>query len=208
MIFRLNFVHPHLKLIRPYLSSAILGIASQYPDLKSIAVKVVTSIFPTSVELVDVKLLERLLRHVKPDEPIAEIIVKQTAWYLAHYNRDRYNQYEFSDRAMMLEWLHQMPENVYRRFKSDLFEVGKQVAERDSWESCFFASLFAQHSDHDLEGAILNIAANSLMGEKRYQEFRKKLKELQLIAAINVELVNGNLSSAQQLLSEITELES
>jgi hypothetical protein len=81
------------------------------------------------------------------------------------------------------------------------------ITQGDAFESCFFAGLFARRGDYAEEENVLAVAADSLSGEKRYHRFRKELLDLRAVAAANAQLNNGNISTAQQLLSQITEPE-
>lgn len=185
----------------------IMQIASHHPDLKNVAIKHVLSVLPTNEWLVDEKLMESLTRYVRPDESVAALVAKKVIWSLATYTRDRYNQYSFSARATMFEWLHQIPHVTYMRLKPVLLGAAKQVAAKDAWESCLFASLFAKHADYAGEEAILKTAADSLNGERRYEKFQKRLHNLQIVAAANARLQEQDPLTAKQLLSQVVELE-
>lgn len=186
------------------LCQAIVQVAAYYPDLKSLVAKSVTRILPTNEQLVDEKLAESLTRYIQPDEPTAGVVARHIVWCLGHYYRDRYQDSRFSERVRMFEWLYQIPQAIYVRVKPALIEAAKQIAARDAFESCFLAGLFAQRGDYSEEENVLTDAADSLSGEKRYHSLRKKLLDLRAVAAANAQLENGNISTAQQLLLQIT----
>ena len=107
----------------------------------------------------------------------------------------------------MFEWLHEVPQAVYESIQSELFEFAKQLAKKDAWEACYFATLFAKHDDFSAEQEVLTLAASSLNQEKKYSKLKTELELLGAIASSNSYLQNGDLEKAYSLLSEIRESE-
>ncbi len=169
----------------------ILAISRRDERLKVLALRMIESIFPTDEELVDSNIAGKLIRVYKPTEPIAHLVAKNIAIYLGRHERDRYNYYGHSPRSDMFEWLHQLPEETYQRVKENLFVSAKELAKRDAWEACHFASLFAHFREFRYERSVLETAENSLPEEPRYESFRKKLQELAMVSTRNAALLEG-----------------
>ncbi len=189
------------------IAEAIMNAARRFAHLKDIALQHIAAVLPTNEALVDQGIVEDMIRCVDPNESTAIIVARKIGWCLANYDRDRYNSYEHSKRAKMFEWLHKVPRTIYESIQSDLFESAKQLARKDAWEACYFASLFAKHDDYSAEKEILRLATSSLKQEKGYSEFQAELEELEIMAATNSYLQNGNLKEAYSSLSEIRESE-
>ncbi len=194
---------------KPYdlddLCPVILQIASHHPDLKDVAIEHVLGVLPTNEQLVDEKLMESLVRYVKPDESMAVLVAQKIIWSLVNYTP--YHQHSFRKRAKMFEWLHQIPYTTYAHLKPVLLDAAQQVAAKYAWESYLFSSLFAKYGDYVEEETILKAAADSLDGEKRDEKFQRKLRNLQAVAAANACLQDQNLLVARQLLSQVVRLE-
>jgi hypothetical protein len=191
---------------KPYdlddIARAIINIARRFTDLKDIALQHITAVLPTNEEIVDLNIVEYLIGFIDPKEPNAVILASQIGWCLAKYERDRYNSYESSKRFQMFKWLHYLPKNTYKSIQPDLFESAKQLAVKDAWEACYFASIFTINNDYSAEKEILMICEKSLESEKRYSDFQSELQLLALIANINSCLKDGNLNKANSLLAE------
>lgn len=196
---------------KPYdlddIAEAIMNTARRFAHLKNIAIQHIAAVLPTNEVLVDEGILQDMIRCVDPNEPTAVIVARQIGLCLANYDRDRYNSYECSRRAKMFEWLHEVPQAVYESIQSELFEFAKQLAKKDAWEACYFASLFAKHDDFSAEQEVLTLAASSLNQEKKYSKLKTELELLGAIASSNSYLQNGDLEKAYSLLSEIRESE-
>jgi hypothetical protein len=194
---------------KPYdledLCDAALRMASPYDEIKRNAVLLVCYFFPTNERIADERILEHLIHSVKPDESIAEIIVKKIVWFLKKYPRDRYNYYGYSSRSRFLKWLSQLPHSAYVKLRGDMRDAALELAKKDAWESCQFASFFVRKNDFDIEREIIEVATGSLSGEKRYEKFQHELRAIHLIAESNAEKVRGNLSRATELASQIIE---
>lgn len=191
---------------KPYdlddIARAIINIARRFTELKDIAFQHLALVLPTKEEIVDLNIVEYLIGFIDPKEPNAVILASQIGWCLANYERDRYNTYKFSKRSQMFEWLYNLPKNTYKSIQSDLFESAKQLAVKDAWEACYFASIFAMNNDYFAEKEILMICGKSLESEKRYSDFQSELQQLALIANINSCLKDGDLNRANSLLAE------
>lgn len=184
--------HLHAKYQLDDICRGILLISRRYEGLKPVALRLVESIFPTDESLVDGKIAEALIGFCEPDDKNAALVAKNIGAHLAHHNRDRYNNYRYSKRFRMFEWLHQLPEETYQRVTDDLLASARRMAKRDAWESCYFASLFSHFQAFKQEQAVLETAANSLPEEPRYKTLRANLHQLAMIAAGNAALQKGD----------------
>lgn len=177
--------------------AGITAISRRNQQLKATAIRMIESIFPTGEKLVDSKIVEDLMRLCKPNEQLAHLVAKNIAKYLECYERDRYNDYGHSTRNYMFRWLHELPAGAYQHVEKDLFSSASILAERDAWEACQFASLFAHFRDYGKESKILEVASNSLPDEHRTEPLRNKLSELKMMAAGNAALIEGELERAK-----------
>jgi hypothetical protein len=73
-----------------------------------------------------------------------------------------------------------------------------EVAQRDPWECCLFASLFSHFGAFYLEHNILAAAAEALPAEPRHAAFRSMLTQLAALAAGNASLQSGDRSEAEE----------
>ena len=170
---------------------AILRIGRRDERLKLPALRMVESVFPTGEDLVDRKIAESLTQFCEPDERIAELVAKDIGTYLARHDRDHYNAYGYSERSRMFSWLHQLPATTYQRVADALFASAREMAKRDAWEACHFASLFAHFRAFQYEQSVLEAATNALPEEPRHEAFRTSLRQLSVIAAGNASLQAG-----------------
>jgi hypothetical protein len=180
----------------------ILAISRRNERLKMLALHIVESIFPTGEELVDSKIAENLMWFCKPGERIAWLVAKEIATYLGRHDRDRLNYYGHSPRDRMFEWLHELPAGTYQRAAEDLLASARRMAERDAWESCHFASLFAHYRAFRYEQIVLETAANALPEEPRYESFRGSLRQLAMVAAGTASLQIGNTEAAEACFAQ------
>lgn len=196
---------------KPYdlddIAEAIMNTAWRFAPLKDIAIQHIAAVIPTNVAFVDERIVEDMIQCVDPNEPTAVIVARQIVWCLANYDRDHYNSYQHSRRAKMFQWLHKIPDAIYKSIQSELFESAKQLAKKDAWEACYFASLFARHENYSAEKEILMLAASSLNHDQKDSKLQTELKFLGAMAAINSYLQDGELEKVYSLLSEIRESE-
>lgn len=189
------------------LCQAIIWVSHRFADLKNIAIRFICDVLPTKEYIVDEKIVEEIIRYLKPDEAVVEFVARQIAWCLANYSRDRYNGYDDSAREKMFNWLHQIPHAIYTSIRSELLESARQLAVKDALEVSYFASLFARYSDYIAEKEVLDIAVESLNGEKHYEKLQKTLRVFGEIAAANINLQNGEIAAADKVMSKIREIE-
>ena len=182
---------------------AILSIGRRDERLKLFALRMVRSVFPTGEELVDAKITEKLIGFCEPSERIAGLVAKDIGTYLARYHRDRYNHYGYSKRFRMFKWLHQLPVAAYQRVADDLLAAARQVAQRDAWEACHFASLFARFRMFRYEQCVLEAVANALPEEPRQETFRTSLHQLAMIADGNAALQTDDAGLAEKCFSKL-----
>jgi hypothetical protein len=199
----LNCLALHLRVYRDDkyqlddICDGILAIGRRDEPLNLPALRMVESVFPTGVELVDSKIAEKLIRFCRPSERIAQLVAKDIGTYLACHDRDRLNYYGHSRRGSMFEWLHKLPAAAYQRVADNLLASARKVAERDAWESCLFASLFVHFRAFRYEQSVLETAANTLPEEPRYESFRANLRQLAMVAAGNTSLQVGDTEAAE-----------
>lgn len=180
----------------------ILAVGRKNESLKAIALGLVKSIFPTGEELVDENITENLMHFCKPTEPIARLVAKDIALYLSRYDRDHYNWYGHSRRGRMFQWLHELPAETYQLVAEDILNSANELAKRDAWEACHFASFFAHHQAFNYEQIVLDTAANSLAKEPRHEDFRVVLQQLTLMAAGNAALQLGDTQAAETFFAQ------
>ncbi|MBW4679177.1 MAG: hypothetical protein KME19_03545 [Microcoleus vaginatus WJT46-NPBG5] len=185
------------------IAEAMLNTTRRFAHLKNIAIQHIAAALPTNEALVDQRILEDMLQCVDPNESTAVIVACQIGWCLANYDRKPHNSYKHSKRAKMFAWLHELPHAIYKSVQSELFESAQKLAKKDAWEACYFASLFAKHDDYSAEKEILRLAASSLKQEKKYSKFQAELEKLEMMAATNHYLQDGNLKEAYLSLSKI-----
>ena len=128
--------------------------------------------FRLEKKLVDVKIAEELIRYCKPDDEYATLIAKDIGVHLASHDRDHYNDYAYSERLRMFEWLQQLPKVTYQRVTDHLLASARELAKRDAWEACHFASLFTHYRMFQYEQSVLETVANALPEEPRHETFR------------------------------------
>jgi hypothetical protein len=97
----------------------------------------------------------------------------------------------------MFKWLHELPAATYQHAAEDLLASAREMAERDAWESCHFASLFAHFRAFRYEQNVLETAANALPEEPRYEFLRASLQQLAMVAAGNASLQVGDTEAAK-----------
>ena len=204
----LMYLEEHLRVYHndkhqlDYICNAILKIGRQDAILKPLALRRVESVFPPKEYLVDGKIAENLIWFCEPSEKIAKFVAKDIGVYLAYHDRDRYNYYGYSKRLLFFKWLHQLPAATYQSIADDLLASALQLAKRDAWESCHFASLFSHFRAFQYEQNVLETAANALPKEPRHEAFRTKLQQLAMIAAGNASLQTGDTVAAEACFSK------
>lgn len=187
---------------------AVLWISNHFLEFQNIVIETICNVLPTNEDLVDERIIEEIIGYLKPDEAVVELVARKIAWCLANYSRDNYhNGYDDSAREKMFNWLHQIPHAIYTSIRSELLDEARQLAVKDAWEASYFASLFAQYGDYIAEKEVLDIAVESLNGEKRYEKLQKTLRVFGEIAAANINLQNGKIAVADEAISKIGEIE-
>ena len=181
----------------------ILKVGYRNGRLKLFALRMVKSVYPTGEELVDVNIAEQLIRLFEPDDEYAALVAKDIGVHLASHDRDHYNDYRYSQRLRMFEWLHQLPKVTYQRATDYLLASAREMAKRDAWEACNFASLFAHYRLFRYEQSVLETVATSLPEEPRHEMFRTKLHQLAMIAAGNAALQADDTRVAEKCFSKI-----
>lgn len=180
----------------------IFSISRKDEILKIIGYNLVKSIFPTGEKLVDENIAKKLMSFCKPTEPLAKLISKDIAFYLGRYDRDRYNWYGHSIRGNMFKWLHELPMETYHLVADDILNSAKEMALRDDWEACHFASFFAHYHAFNYEKIVLETAANALPEEPRHKNFKTILQQLAIIAKANLALQCGDIKNAEYYFTQ------
>jgi hypothetical protein len=200
----LNCLSAHLRVYRDDayqlddICDAILGIGRRHEQFKRAALRLVGTVFPTGEELVDAKIAEELARFADPEEDIAPFVAKMVGTFLGRHDRDRHNYYGHSRRGRMFEWLHGLSPRGFQTAADSLLSSAMEVAQRDPWECCLFASLFSHFGAFYLEHNILAAAAEALPAEPRHAAFRSMLTQLAALAAGNASLQSGDRSEAEE----------
>lgn len=205
----LNCLASHLQAYRndvyqlKEICEGILSIGSHDNRLKLFALRLVKSVFPTGEELVDSHIAERLMWFCEPNEQIAQHVAKDIAMHLARHDRDHFNSYSCSGRDRMFQWLHKLPLETYQAVAKELLIFARKLASRDAWESCHFASLFAQFRTFQYERDVLETAIGGLPDEPRHKPFRSTLSQLSTLAAGNILLQAGKVEEARMCFDKL-----
>ncbi len=181
---------------------AILNIGWREQGLKLLALRMVELVFPTGEEYVDQEIADCMVQFCDPSEKIAGLVAKNIGVYLARHGRDRVNNFGDRERKLMFEWLHQLPTGTFQRVADDLLVSAKEVAKRDHWEACYFASLFSHFRAFRYEQSVLETAASALPVEPRNEKLRAFLQSFAKIAKGNESLRAGNGDLAEAYFEE------
>jgi len=181
---------------------AILNIGWREHRLKLLALRMVELVFPTGEMYVDQEIAECMVRPCDPGEKIAGLVAKNIGVYLARHDRDRVNNFGDSERELMFEWLHQLPTGTFQRVADDLLVSAKEVAKRDHWEACYFASLFSHFRAFRYEQSVLETAVSALPVEPRNEKLRAFLQSFAKIAKVNASLQSGKINLAEAYFEE------
>ena len=164
---------------------AIMRVANADELHKVIALRLIRTVFPTGEEFVDRDIAGRMIRFCEPSEKLAPQVAKMVATYLAEHGRRRLNNYGDKDRAKMLEWFRNLAPANFQLVSNDLMRCALQVAERDAWEACGFAGIFAYFMDFEKERDVLAAALMSIPDEPRHAEQRNYMRRLLEAATMN-----------------------
>ena len=167
---------------------AILGISQSDQRYKAIAIKLIETVFPTGEELVDQHIAYRMIQFSAPSEAIAVPIARLVAIYLSQHERDRLNNFGPSEREQMIVWLRSLPVDAFQQVADDLLICALQVAERDTWEGCFLAGVFAYSMEFERERDVLEAVLNAIPDELRREEQRDLVRRLWDAATENASL--------------------
>lgn len=184
---------------------AILALASQHPQLMNFAVALVNSAVPTGEPMADEKILDQLVWRCPSDSEVSATIASMIGNYFASVPSDRINGYEH-EREHMFEWLYNLPPKIYGTVAESLFAHALQLAKRDPWEVCRFASLFSINGDFSKESAVLEEAGLAIPDEPRSASYRKSLLAMACIASGNASLVVSDIDAANAHFAKASEL--
>ena len=182
---------------------AILNIGRREQHLRLLALRMAESVFPTGEKYVDKDLVESMMRLCEPDEKIAGLVATNIGTYLDRYRREPHYEYRYSERLPMFEWLHELPAPTFQYVADDLLASAMEVAKRDYWEACYFASLFAHFRAFRYEQNVLETAISALPDEPRHERLRALLRTFAKAAAGNASLQVGKGNSAETHFREI-----
>ena len=182
---------------------AVLAVSARSRTLRMLGLQIIAGVFPTKENLVDERILEALCGATAPGDDVAIYVARSVAWCLSNYERDRYNTYQYQDRARFFDWLLRIPQPVYDKVQTDLADSAYKLAERDPWEVCHFAALFSRFGDHDIEAEVLRRASGALSGRKSIDTLQRALNRIRRAGMANEQKVAGHPGSASSHLSEI-----
>jgi hypothetical protein len=197
---------PHLMVYRDdsfelaTICECVLTLGCQNPRLKAVSFRMIDAIFPTGEELADVQIAKELLEFADPPEDIAVPVARKLCLFLARYERDR-NSYHLSEREDMFRWLRRLSGAQVDAIATDLLASAKEVAQRDTWECCQFACLFAHFRKYAYERDVLTFACRGMPEQRRFDKFRASLNELAAIAGANAMLESGDRDRAERILA-------
>jgi len=153
--------------------------------------------------IIDSKIVKQIKYFASPDEDIAKLTAIEIGKFLGRYDKDKYNNYEFSERRDLFYWLHGMPNGIFLEVAKYLLPFANSLAKRDPWESLHFASLFAHNRLFKYEYEVLNTAFEGLSDEPRNESKRAILKIFMINSEENLKLQENNLEGADQLFNEL-----
>ena len=182
---------------------AVLNVGRQDQRLKAVCFKMVDSVFPTGEELADAKIADELTHFATAREDVSPAVATALGTFLGKYDRDRYNSYNHSRRGGLFTWLHELSNANFQRCEEALLDAAIQLASRDPWEACHFASLFSRYGRHKSESEVLSAASSSLPREARHQAFREDLDKLAASASVNARLQAGERSAAEDAVNSL-----
>lgn len=182
---------------------AILRIGSRYDEFKLISLELVKLVYPVGKGIIDSKIVKQIKYFASPDEDIAKLTAIEIGKFLGRYDKDKYNNYEFSERRDLFYWLHGMPNGIFLEVAKYLLPFANSLAKRDPWESLHFASLFAHNRLFKYEYEVLNTAFEGLSDEPRNESKRAILKIFMINSEENLKLQENNLEGADQLFNEL-----
>jgi len=181
-------VYRHDRSQLPAVCEAIARMGRKDSRLREAALKAVESVLPVGEKYADREIVEELMHLCQPNEECAELVARAVSEYLRLYHRDHYNDYQYTERRGMFDWLHKLPMATFEQVSGDLESPAREVAKRDSWESGCFASLFASFGEFGHEREVLRAAVDALPEEPRYEPERSVLEQLANAAEANVSL--------------------
>ena len=79
------------------------------------ALRIIQSVFPIGEKRADREIVEYLMLLCKPNEKFAEVVARSIGSYLRLYQRDRFNDYKYSERFNMFKWLHQLSVTTFEQ---------------------------------------------------------------------------------------------
>ena len=169
----------------PEICDAVMTTAQADKQFKAVALYLIKKVFPSGKGFVDRRIAHHMIRFCEPSEAIAAPVAKLVAAYFREHARDQHNHSTNSDRVQMLAWLRHLPAATFRQTTDDLLDCALHVAERDTWEACCFAGVFAHFMEFRHERQVLEVALNSIPDEVRHTERRELIRRLLEAAAIN-----------------------
>jgi len=177
-----------------------LRLGCQSALLKAVSFRMIAGVFPTGEGLADVQIVKELLQFADPPEEIAVPVARKLCLFLARYERDR-NSYQYSEREDIFRWFRRLSTAQVDAIAPDLVTSAVAVAQRDTWECCQFASLFAHFRKYVYERDVLTLASGGIPDERRFDKFRVSLKDLAAIAGANAMLESGDCGRAERILA-------
>ena len=145
------------------IADALLSVASYDDQMRHITLGLVCEYVPSTWELGDAKLCERLIRHTESDLQISIAVAKAIIRCLVRHRRDRLrNGRDWREDAS--NWLMSISTQVWNQVSKEFKACAQEVPQRDPREGLMFASVFSEHGEHTDEARVLEIAANSSNG--------------------------------------------
>ena len=168
---------------------AILGISQFDQRYTAFAIKLIETVFPTKEELVDQHIAYRMIQFSAPSEAFAVPVARLVAIYLSQHERDHLNNsFGPSEREEMIVWLRSLSVDAFQQVSDDLSICALQVADRDAYEGCFLAGVFAHFMEFERERDVLETVFNAIPDEPRREEQKNLVRRLWDAATENASL--------------------
>jgi hypothetical protein len=181
---RLSTLANYYKKVKPIdlelIAEAILDVSRLLPKARGWAVNKVLALMPSGFDIVDLKILEELMRNVRPTEPAAHSIVPAVLrWIIVDDENDIHDR-----KNEAFSWLHNLPQALFEEVRTCVMEEAKKGV-KDPRRAVAFASLFCAHDDYDGERDILALARSHIPNGLRFQQVAATMDKLTSAAARN-----------------------
>jgi hypothetical protein len=164
------------------IADTLLDVSRRFPRTRVWAVKQVLSLMPSGDGFLDGQLIERLLRGIRPAEPVALVVAPAVLRWIGAGADDDDNNGDGKDEA--LSWLHGLSPSHFKEIRPFVVEYARKTA-KNIRLVLSFASLFAANQDYQGECDALALARSELPAGRRYEMAARNLETLAHAASRN-----------------------